>query len=470
MTVIKVSNGQSSAPNLSHRGRAALSHAGQLIQLAQSLFQDGYSSSNPGGYCNLGVAENSLQHQELLDYYNSKFRLEDVDFTYGNDLSGSMRLSAALARLFNGYFHPVSPILPDHLLAGAGCSALVDMLVFHIGDPGQGVLIPVPYYTGFNGDFMGRSSIMPVPVPVDQADPFGEGTLKVFEATLRKAEEGGIKICAVMLCHPHNPLGQCYPRETVLAYARFCEAHNLHLISDEIYALSVFPTNDVPEPTPFVSVLSIDWAREGVDPARIHVIYGMSKDFNANGLRGGVLCSQHNSELLVAVRTTSMFMKMSSATVMLWSAILEDPVYLPAFIKENQRRLREAYEYVTRWFQFHQIPYLPSNAGHFAMANFRQFFPNEDEHGHALTPVVEDNGVARDAHMFRRILGAKVFVGSAMAFSHPTPGWVRLTFAVRRDYLVVGLERLERVFGLPRWPGLDEPVRGREKEQVTQLG
>lgn len=42
------------------------------------------------------------------------------------------------------------------------------------------------------------------------------------------------------MSNPHNPLGRPYPRETLLAYARFCEERDLHLVSDEIYGMSVY--------------------------------------------------------------------------------------------------------------------------------------------------------------------------------------------------------------------------------------
>jgi len=38
---------------------------------------------------------------------------------------------------------------------------------------------------------------------------------------------------------------------------RFCGKHNLHLISDEIYALSVWHNPELPEAARFKSVLSI---------------------------------------------------------------------------------------------------------------------------------------------------------------------------------------------------------------------
>lgn len=39
-----------------------------------------------------------------------------------------------------------------------------------------------------------------------------------------------------MFCLDNNPVS----REMLLAYCRFAEKHDLHLISDEVYALSVF--------------------------------------------------------------------------------------------------------------------------------------------------------------------------------------------------------------------------------------
>lgn len=75
-----------------------------------------------------------------------------------------------------------------------------------------------------------------------------------------------------------SPPGFCYSRETLLAYCRFVEKHNLHLISDEIYALSTFTTPSNADAQPFVSLLSLDvLAEAGCCPSRVHAIYGASK-------------------------------------------------------------------------------------------------------------------------------------------------------------------------------------------------
>lgn len=69
--------------------------------------------------------------------------------------------------------------------------------------------------------------------------------------------------------------GQCYPRDTLTAMMRFCQKHRIHLISDEIYALSVFDTGNA-DAIPFTSVLSID-TTDVIDNNYLHVLYGMSK-------------------------------------------------------------------------------------------------------------------------------------------------------------------------------------------------
>lgn len=57
---------------------------------------------------------------------------------------------------------------------------------------------------------------------------------------------------------------------------RFCQKHSLHLISDEIYALSIWENPDAPDAPGFTSILSID-TNDLIDPSLVHVLWGMSK-------------------------------------------------------------------------------------------------------------------------------------------------------------------------------------------------
>lgn len=67
--------------------------------------------------------------------------MEPIDLTYGDELGGSKRLFAALGKLFDKYFRPVVPVLPEHLVVGCGLSTVVDHLFEKICDPGDAVLI-----------------------------------------------------------------------------------------------------------------------------------------------------------------------------------------------------------------------------------------------------------------------------------------------------------------------------------------
>lgn len=104
---------------------------------------------------------------------------------------------------------------------------------------------------------------------------------------LRDAFEKSPKnIRALVLTNPQNPFGQCYPLEVLEACAQFCQDRDIHLISDEVYALSCFDNDELDsELPPFISALHLDLDRLRVERARVHVIWSTSKDFGSSGLR-----------------------------------------------------------------------------------------------------------------------------------------------------------------------------------------
>jgi 1-aminocyclopropane-1-carboxylate synthase len=73
------------------------------------------------------------------------------DLTYGS-FCGGMQLRTLLARLFNRHLGAHPAITPEQVLCGAGISAIVGNLIQVLCDAGDGVLIPTPYYGGFDAD------------------------------------------------------------------------------------------------------------------------------------------------------------------------------------------------------------------------------------------------------------------------------------------------------------------------------
>lgn len=57
---------------------------------------------------------------------------------------------------------------------------------------------------------------------------------------------------------------------------KLCQRYHIHLISDEIYALSVWDNPEHPGAVKFTSVLAID-VTGVIDPSLVHVLWGLSK-------------------------------------------------------------------------------------------------------------------------------------------------------------------------------------------------
>lgn len=92
----------------------------------------------------------------------------------------------------------------------SGAAACVDVASFVTCDHGEAVLIARPIYTGFPGDVHLHSRNQLVPVSLKGVDPMGTETIERYEKVLKEQAAKGVKVGAMILCNPHNPLGQCY--------------------------------------------------------------------------------------------------------------------------------------------------------------------------------------------------------------------------------------------------------------------
>ena len=138
-------------------------------------------------------------------------------------------------------------------------------------DEGEAFIVPEPYYGGFNADFATRSGIDVIPVGHVDGDVLGV-TEEMLEEVYAKNKD---KIKGIIIANPNNPFGRTYTTEQLFVFINFCHKHKLHFISDEIYALSQFKNTLDGKKADFTSVTSLDLP----DPSKVHVLYGLSKDF-----------------------------------------------------------------------------------------------------------------------------------------------------------------------------------------------
>ncbi|BGP54406.1 hypothetical protein JCM8202v2_001984 [Rhodotorula sphaerocarpa] len=387
-----------------------------------------WSDTNPNGIVNAGLAENSLMHDWLTAFWQRKgaLTIKHTDLTYATEILGSGRIFKALASFFGSYFDPLVPVAPDHIATSNGLSPMIEHVAAAISDPEDAWLIPAPYYNGFVRDLNWTSQvrIASVDIPFDLAGSTAE--VRLLDAEMERRNRDGVtqKITAVLVTNPHNPLGFCYPKEVLLAYCRFAERWNLFLVVDEVYATSVYDSPDLPNAAPFTSVLSLDVRQDaGCDPARIMSLYGMSKDFGANGFRGGALD-------------------------ILWSALLTS-TELPSYLAQNRHALMGAYTYLTNWLKAHDFKYMPAHAGHFVLVDFREQVEKIARRNEP-TPASDGGRFRHEISLLNQFIDNGVCINPGFSFACPVPGFFRITFCIRREELEVALDRIEKVCGLPR--------------------
>jgi aspartate/methionine/tyrosine aminotransferase len=82
-----------------------------------------------------------------------------------------------------------------------------------------------------------------------------------------------------LLTNPGNPTGKVIPAPLMKEILAWANQKEMHVVIDEIYAISVFA-----EESSFKSVYSFDSLP---NPQKTHIVWGISKDFSLNGLRMG---------------------------------------------------------------------------------------------------------------------------------------------------------------------------------------
>jgi 1-aminocyclopropane-1-carboxylate synthase len=111
------------------------------------------------------------------------------------------------------------PITSSDIKLTAAATALHDILAYSLCAPGEGILTTKPYYGRFEIDFGNKAGVHVVAADTDHETCFNEDVVDVLEAKMLESERAGVKIRAVLIVNPHNPLGSTHST---------CRYHNIH--------------------------------------------------------------------------------------------------------------------------------------------------------------------------------------------------------------------------------------------------
>lgn len=213
---------------------------------------------------------------------------------------------------------------------------------------------------------------------------------------------------------------------------RLCNKYRIHLLADEVYAMSVYDIADA-NAVKFESVLSIE-TEEYMDSKYLHLLYGMSKDTAASGIRIGVIYTR-NSELLGALGAISPFHWSGSANERVAILMLEDESWMDGFLRHSQDRLAARNLLVRQILDDEGIQYHKgANAGFFILVDLRPFLSVSSNASLSERWKAEDE-------LMERLLKNKVYITNGKDMSAEEPGWFRVIYAQDERVIREGLKR-----------------------------
>ena len=272
--------------------------------------------------------------------------------------------------------------------------------------------------------------IKPIFVSFKRVDQFSPEAVQKYDDARKKAEKDGIRVRALMLCHPHNPLGQCYPKDTIIALMKFCNEHKIHMLADEVYSQSV---HEVPDKAAikFVSVLSFE-SSEHINPNYLHFQYGMSKDLACGGFRLGVFHTR-NKELMRAMNSITQFHWSGMVDERIAITMLEDEQWMEKFLDTSRKKLAVGNKLMRQLMDDAGIKYFHgSNAGFFFWVDLSLWLKEEDG----------KDGWEREEVLMKKLLNNKVFILNGGSQAAEEPGFSRVVFSHDERTLREGFRRL----------------------------
>ena len=122
---------------------------------------------------------------------------------------------------------------PEWLTQSPGVISALNMAIQAFSQPGDHVLVQTPVYLHIHSDVLANGRRLAcAPLVLDQGTYRFDA--RIFEASIRP----GTKL--FILCNPHNPTGNVWTRDELLAMASICARHDILVVSDEVHQDLIF--------------------------------------------------------------------------------------------------------------------------------------------------------------------------------------------------------------------------------------
>ncbi|CAL1384737.1 unnamed protein product [Linum trigynum] len=103
---------------------------------------------------------------------------------------------------------------PDRIVMVRGAAGAHETIGFCLVDPGEALLVPTPYYPGYDHYFSRRVGVELVPIECDSANNF-KLRMEDLEAAYEMAKQNNIRVKGLLLTNPSNPSGTILGGDTL---------------------------------------------------------------------------------------------------------------------------------------------------------------------------------------------------------------------------------------------------------------
>lgn len=290
----------------------------------------------------------------------------------------------------------------DEVLITVGGSEAIDIALRAMLDPGDEVLIPQPSYVSYepctilaNGE--------PVIINLKEENEF-RLTVEELEAAITP------KTKLLVLPFPNNPTGAVMEKKDLEAVAEVVKAHDLFVLSDEIYSELTYLDGHV-------SIAALPGMKE-----RTVLINGLSKSHAMTGWRLGYACAP--KVILDQMLKIHQFAIMCAPTTSQYAAV--DAMQNG---DEDVANMREQYD-GRRRFLMHR----------FKEMNLQCFEPFGAFY---VFPSIQEFDMSSEEFATRLLEEEKVAVVPGTAFGDCGEGFLRISYAYSLENLKIALDRLE---------------------------
>ncbi len=413
-----------------------------FLEASRNLF---HPVDNPAGALPLNVAENRLSWPDL------KAKLEAITATHSipdwvpgyTSHHGAPEFREAAASFLTEHLTGCS-IDPEHLGVSAGATSVIEMTAFILAEPGDVAVIPAPCYPVYRQDLGNFSRVERFDlVTHHEPSEIANGpilSIDDLEAARLDIVGVGKRFRMLILTTPDNPTGGIYSEGQLQKIADWCIAHDVHLVVNEIYGLSLIATNhptlvqDYPVEVTFSSFAKIMAERKS---DLLHLWYAFSKDLGISGFRVGLVYSQ-NAAFLKAYMHLNLTHSVSNHTQWVLQQLLADSEFMASYIARNKVRLTESYSIVVGFLRRLDIPYVPSRGSHFVWADLSEFLTDDSE--------------GAELDLWQELYQANgVLLTPGTGFGHTKKGLFRIVYpCVSKGDLTVAMDRLGGFVGEKR--------------------